>query len=100
MVDTTAFEASLRQDGYTEILTRAWEPGRTVPEHTHPFDARVLVLDGEVTLAWNGQTRTCRPGDVFVMGAGVPHTETYGPAGARFLAGRRTPPSKREAEIG
>ena len=77
MIDTATFEASLRQDGFDEILTRTWEPGRIVPEHSHPFDARALVVEGEVTLSWNGQTRIFRTGDVFVMNAGVPHTETY-----------------------
>jgi quercetin dioxygenase-like cupin family protein len=91
MVDRASFEASLRHGGYDEILTRDWEPSRVVPEHSHPFDARALVLDGEVTLTWQGQTRTCRVGDEFVMNAGVMHTETYGPAGARFLVGRKKP---------
>lgn len=86
----TDFEKSLRAEGYDEVLTRTWQANQQVPEHTHPFDARVLVLEGEVTLAWQGQQRTCRVGDVFTMDAGVPHTESYGPAGARFLAGRRS----------
>ncbi|MBM3521732.1 MAG: cupin domain-containing protein [Alphaproteobacteria bacterium] len=92
MIDKTAFEATLRREGYDDILTRAWEPNQVVPEHTHPFDAHVLVLDGEVTLTLRGTTHTCRVGDVFKVPAGTPHAETYGPKGARFLAGRRKPP--------
>ena len=87
-MDAAAFQKALRDDGY-EVVERAWEPNRVVPEHSHPFDARVMVLDGEVTLSWQGQSRTCRSGDVFTMAAGVPHTEAYGPSGARFLSGRR-----------
>jgi quercetin dioxygenase-like cupin family protein len=89
MIDKAEFERTLREAGYDEILVREWEPGRVVPEHTHPFDARALVLDGEVSLSWNGQQRTFRAGDEFTMQAGVSHSETYGPTGARFLAGRR-----------
>lgn len=88
-MDAAAFEKELRERGYSEIATRDWEAGRSVPEHTHPFDARVLVLAGEVTVTWQGQSRTCRAGDVFEMAAGTPHSERYGPAGARFLSGRR-----------
>lgn len=88
-MDAGAFEKELRERGYAEIATREWEAGRAVPEHTHPFDARALVLEGEVTLTWAGQSRTCRAGDVFEMAAGTPHTEQYGPAGAKFLLGRR-----------
>ncbi|MBL8702758.1 MAG: cupin domain-containing protein [Alphaproteobacteria bacterium] len=91
MVDKAAFEARLRQEGYEEILLREWEPDRIVPEHTHPFDAHVLVLEGDMTLTLGGSARTCRPGDVFTVPAGTPHAEAYGPKGARLLAGRRKP---------
>lgn len=90
-MDTIDFERALRAEGYDEVLTRVWEPGRIVPEHTHPFDARVLILDGEVTLGCGGRSQTYRRGEIFALPAGTPHTETYGPAGARFLAGRRKP---------
>lgn len=89
MIDAAAFEKSLCEAGYDEVLTREWAPGQVVAEHSHPFDARALVLDGEVTLSCNGEQRTYRVGDVFVLGAYTPHSETYGPKGARFLAGRR-----------
>lgn len=91
MIDRTAFETKLRQDGYDEVLTRDWHPNQVVPEHTHPFDAHALVLEGEVTLTLQGRSLTCRAGDTFKVPAGTPHAETYGPAGARFLAGRRKP---------
>ena len=88
-MDAAAFERELRAQGYEEVALREWSPDRVVPEHTHPFDARVLVLEGEVTVTWKGRSRTCWAGDVFEMPAGVPHAERYGPTGAKFLSGRR-----------
>ena len=91
MIDRAGFERELKRDGYDEMLVREWEPNRDVPEHTHPFDARALVLEGEFTLNCQGSSRVLRPGDVFAVAAGTPHTESYGPQGARFLVGRRQP---------
>jgi quercetin dioxygenase-like cupin family protein len=88
-MDAATFETAARADGYAEVARREWEPNRVVPDHTHPFDARVLVLDGEVTLTMEGRSRTCRAGEVFEVAAGVVHSERYGPDGARFLSGRR-----------
>jgi quercetin dioxygenase-like cupin family protein len=44
-----------------------------VPEHTHPFDARVLILDGEYLLTEAGTTRRFGPGEAFELSANIPH---------------------------
>ncbi|MES2710624.1 MAG: cupin domain-containing protein [Pseudomonadota bacterium] len=86
-MDAKEFEAALLRDGFTPAI-RAIEPGTATPEHTHPFDVRGMVLEGEITLTTAGGTRTYRPGEVFAMPAGHPHRETIGAAGVRNLVGR------------
>ena len=88
-MERAAFEASLREDGFAGPLDRRMEAGQVVPEHTHPFDARLLVLEGEFILGQDGQTRRYGPGEVFEVPADVPHTESFGPTGASYLVGRR-----------
>ncbi|MFM9886619.1 MAG: cupin domain-containing protein [Burkholderiales bacterium] len=88
-MDLTAFKAGLAQDGYTEIDTRAIEPNLYNPAHSHPFHVRAQLLEGELTLAWDGQQRTFRAGEVFTMAAGCEHTERFGPEGARYIVGRK-----------
>jgi quercetin dioxygenase-like cupin family protein len=89
-IDTRKFEAELRRDGYQEILDKRVEAGVVIDHHTHPYDVRALVLEGEATIACEGEAaRVYRPGDVLVVAAGVVHTEHYGPDGYRFLVGRR-----------
>ena len=83
------FTLQLAQDGYTETLTRSWEPNQLVASHSHPFDARALVLKGEFTLSWNGQTQTLSQGDTFSMVAGCEHAEHYSAQGATYLVGRK-----------
>ena len=88
-MDIEAFKAQLTKDGYTEIQTKTMESGTFVDEHTHPFDVRAMVLSGEATLAWNGQKKTFRAGDVLEMAANTVHTEQYGNEPYEFLVGRR-----------
>ena len=90
-MDRTEFEAALREEGYLEVADRRMEPHKTNPEHSHEFDARLLVLEGKITITCEGEERTYRAGDTFAMSTGCLHTEQCGPQGARYLAGRRYP---------
>lgn len=88
-MDRTQFEAELRQRGYGEIVDRRMDANAVNPEHEHEFDAQLLVLEGEMTIIRDGRTETYRAGDIFAMTAGCRHAERGGPAGVRYLAGRR-----------
>ena len=88
-MDRTVFETELREQGYAEVVDRHMEPDALNPEHAHEFDARLLVLEGAMTIAAEGTEKTYRAGDTFTMTAGCRHSERSGPAGARYLAGRR-----------
>jgi quercetin dioxygenase-like cupin family protein len=88
-MDRTTFETELRDEGYGEVIDRRMQPREINRTHAHEFDARLLVLEGAMTIASEGGERTYRAGDIFVMPAGRPHSETAGPDGARYLAGRR-----------
>jgi quercetin dioxygenase-like cupin family protein len=87
-MDRITFEAELKADGY-EPVDRRMDANQFNPEHMHEFDARVLMLDGEMTIARAGKVEIFRPGDVCEIAAGSPHTEQSGPFGAHYLAGRR-----------
>ena len=88
-MERVAFESELRQQGYAEVVDRRMEPNVLNPEHAHEFDARLLVLEGAMTIAAEGSERTYRAGDTFTMAAGCRHSERSGPEGAHYLAGRR-----------
>ena len=88
-MDRASFETELREQGYAEVIERRMEANTLNPEHAHEFDARLMVLDGTMTIASEGSERTYRAGDVYTMQAGCRHTEQAGPGGAVYLAGRR-----------
>ena len=87
-MNQASFEAELSRDGY-EIVTNTMPPDKLNPEHVHSFDAYLLVTAGRMTIAANGLTNTYQAGETFRMPAGCRHSETAGPEGATYIAGRR-----------
>ena len=88
-MDTSAFEAALKADGFGEIEKKTVAPNVVNSVHSHPFAVRLLVLSGELTVTANGSAHTCRSGDTFAMEPGCEHFEKYGAEGAVYLVGRK-----------
>ena len=51
----------------------AFDAGQGLEEHTSPFDALVIVLDGALVLTIGGVAVRATPGTVVRMPGGVPH---------------------------
>jgi quercetin dioxygenase-like cupin family protein len=51
----------------------AFDGGQGLEEHTSPFDALVMVLEGAMTLTIGGVTVPATPGNVVLMPGGMPH---------------------------
>lgn len=88
-MDTAAFEAALKADGYTDIEKKTVAPNVANPVHAHAFGVRLLLLSGELTVTANGRAQTCRAGDSFDLEPGCQHAEQYGPEGAVYVVGRK-----------
>lgn len=94
-MDRSTFETELTRDGY-EIVSITMQPGAVNPQHVHPFDARVMVVDGVMTVD-REDTGACtfQVGEWFELQAGCRHSEAAGTAGATYVAGRRLPANRR-----
>lgn len=88
-MDREQFMHQLQQEGFGEILTVEREANGVLGEHTHPFEAKALVLDGDILLRCGDREQHCRAGDIFHLQAHEPHRESYGPQGVRYLVGRK-----------
>ncbi len=55
------------------ITLFAFDEGQALSEHTAPYDALVLMLDGEADITVNGQTVRAQKGDMVLMPANEPH---------------------------
>ncbi len=84
-----SFKAEKLAMGYDEVLTREWAPHWENDTHEHPFDADVLIVQGEMWLTLQGQTQHLQAGERFKVAKHVPHAEKYGAHGALFWVARK-----------
>ncbi|QJE02221.1 cupin domain-containing protein [Massilia forsythiae] len=84
-----AFIELLQREGFAAPVTVEREPDGRLDAHAHPFEAKALILAGEIRIVTGGRERRYGPGDVFHLQRDEPHAESYGPQGVRYLSGRR-----------
>jgi quercetin dioxygenase-like cupin family protein len=89
-MDRATFIAELEREGY-EIVEREMAANHVNPQHSHDFDARVMVVAGEITITRDGTPTIYRAGDSCAVPHGYPHAERAGPEGVSYIAGRRMP---------
>jgi hypothetical protein len=85
------FESQLRALGFDTVVEQQWGPSAVADTHSHPFEARALVVKGEMWLTIGTVTRQLKAGDRFELLAGQLHAERYGREGAVYWVGRRHP---------
>ena len=56
------------------ITLFAFDKGQGLSEHSAPFDALVLILDGQAELVIGGSPVRARSGQMVIMPANVPHS--------------------------
>jgi quercetin dioxygenase-like cupin family protein len=77
----------LRAVGGEQVLLCkvTYEPGKQVPRHSHDHTEQVmLILDGEVTMTIEDETRTLVAGDTVVVNRGLEH-ELHSDTGVTFM---------------
>jgi quercetin dioxygenase-like cupin family protein len=90
-MDRREFEALLAAEQFEQVVTVEREPGGSMDLHSHPFEAKALVIEGELNIRTAQEERLYRAGDIFHLRADVPHSEAFGPAGVKYLVGRKQP---------
>src|SRR5687768_3710071 len=63
----------LAKTGGGNVTLFAFDADEGLSEHTAPFDAIVMVLDGAMTLIIGGRPVNALPGSIVRMPANVPH---------------------------
>ncbi|MFH0984892.1 MAG: cupin domain-containing protein [Candidatus Omnitrophota bacterium] len=52
----------------------AFDRGEGLSEHTAPYDASVLILDGKAKILIDGKPYHLKKGEMIIMPAGIPHS--------------------------
>ena len=71
-------------DGAMLNLIR-FDPGATVPAHSHPHEQLGIVLEGMQALVVDGVAHELSPLEAYVLPGGVEHSAYCGPEGALVL---------------
>ncbi|MFC0400033.1 cupin [Paraburkholderia rhizosphaerae] len=87
-MERETFVAALTQEGFTELVTVRRDAG-ALEDHAHPFEAKALILAGEIQIRTGGDERLYQIGDVLHLPANMTHAERYGPQGVTYLVGRK-----------
>ena len=85
------FADELARAGFEPAVTVTREAGGMLGDPTHPFEAKALILSGDIRIATAALERVYQTGDVFHLAAEDPHSEFYGMLGVQYLVGRKTP---------
>ena len=88
-MDRQTFLLELARDQFPDPVLVTREAGGQLSRHAHAFEARALVLEGEITLEVDGRSTSYGPGAIFRLPAHQAHSERYGPQGVVYLAGRK-----------
>lgn len=50
------------------------EKGAVVPEHQHPHEQIMHVVEGDFEFTLDGETKICKPGDIVHIPSNLPHS--------------------------
>jgi quercetin dioxygenase-like cupin family protein len=89
MESESQLRKQLDAEGFSH--TFVWQDGpRTFyPDHTHAGLTAHIILDGDMTLTMDGQSRTYRVGDRCDVPASAVHSAQMGTRGCRYLVGEK-----------
>lgn len=87
------FTETLHAGQFDEVLEKSLPANEHNAAHSHEFDVRALVTQGEITLTTtDGVATPYRQGEIFTLAAGCEHVEDVGSDGVTYLVGRRYAP--------
>jgi mannose-6-phosphate isomerase-like protein (cupin superfamily) len=88
-MDARQLESQLKSEGFSHTFVWQDGAGAHYPDHTHAGLTAHIILDGEMTLTMNGESKTYGVGERCDVPAGARHSARMGPQGCRYLVGEK-----------
>ena len=78
----------LKQKGHENVVEVSFPKNHVNHTHTHPFDAEIIVIEGDMKVIIGETEKHLNVGDGLSLTANVQHSECIGERGVTFMAGR------------
>lgn len=79
----------LKVQGFTNVYIWDATPGEEDGEHSHECDTKLVILDGDITITLNGESKTLNEKDEYYIPAGAPHSAIVGMRGCTYIVAER-----------
>lgn len=78
----------LEDKGYSNIVEVSWPKNHIKHEHSHSWDAEIVIIDGSIRIVVGSKEHLLKSGDEFKLKAHVKHSEYVGASGVTLLSVR------------
>lgn len=79
----------LKSEGYDSVFVWNGHPGESDPDHTHPFETRLIVREGELTIGMDGVNTVLKKGDVIIIPKEKLHSGLAGQTGCKYIVAEK-----------
>ena len=88
-MNADSFQKTTTAQGFSEPVLVERQADGFMDVHSHPFEARALILRGQIEIGLGHTSQTYKAGDMFHLLAAQQHWERYGPQGVVYLSARK-----------
>jgi quercetin dioxygenase-like cupin family protein len=89
MGNRESIKQRMLREGYSTIIEYNDPPHEFFPEHSHPGEQLLVVLEGSIEVTMNGEVSILKSGDEIIFPAKMSHSVKIGSEGCLYLDGER-----------
>ena len=77
----------LLKDGFKKVYTWEDKPNEFYKKHNHPYDTKLIILEGSMKITLNDNILELKSGDEIHIKTNEMHEVTIGKNGCKYLVG-------------
>ncbi len=89
MKSIESLKKKLSSEGYKDVYVWEDTPNTNYDTHFHRTDTKIIILDGEMILTLNGETKKLKVGDEVEIEKNEKHSAKIGKKRCKYLVGEK-----------
>ena len=94
-----AFLEKLAKEDFPAPVLVEREVGGFLDLHSHPYEVKALVIEGQIDITIDGIKTAYLAGDVFHLLPDQIHIESYGAKGVKYFASRKSTATQEQLSV-